>query len=77
MMKVKLFIILTSLLVMGCSSEKEKHTISKSGIERGVRIEVILVGGGRATLVCPKFNSEPMGSHGRECYLDSYNKGKN
>lgn len=66
--------ILIVLLCVGCKTEKESHVITEGGTERGVRIEVILKNGGSAILVCPKFNSKPIGVHGRECYLDSYNK---
>ena len=68
---------LSSLIVLlcaGCSTEKEDHRVLDDGTERGVKIEVLLKGGGSAVLVCPKFNSEPLGAHGRECYLDSYDK---
>lgn len=62
------------LLCAGCKTEKEKHVVTQRGTEFGVRIEVMLKGGGTAILVCPKFNSKPRGAHGRECYLDSYSK---
>ena len=62
---------LVTLLIMGCG-EKEDRKVLPSGNEKGVRIEVLLVGGGSATLVCPKYISKPIGVHGRECYLDRY-----
>lgn len=75
-MKTRLFnVALMCLLVAGCSTEKEKYRIMDSGVERGVAIDVVLVDGGTARLICPKFNGRPLGSHGRECYLDSYDYG--
>ncbi len=69
-----LLAVITALLVVGCNTEKEKHVKRGYGTERGVHIEVMLKNGGTAVLICPKFNSKPIGSHGRECYLDSYDK---
>ena len=68
-MKHILFVL---LVLISCKSEKEGHRVQEDGTEWGVRIEVVLKGGGSAVLICPKFNGKPMGSHGRECYLDSY-----
>lgn len=71
---IKLILLISILVHVGCAEgrQKQKHTISSGGVERGVRIVVMLEGGGTATLVCPKFNNAPLGSHGRECYLDLY-----
>lgn len=66
--------VLTALLCAGCNTEKENHIVTANGTEWGVKIEVILKGGGSAILVCPKFDNMPLGAHGRECYLDSYDK---
>ena len=41
--------------------------------EWGVRINVVLEDGGSAVLVCPKYKTQPLGSHGRECYIESIN----
>ena len=74
----RLAVCLTALLVVGCGdNKKQQHIITESGAEWGVRIDVMLVGGGTARLICPKFNSAPSGAHGRECYLDSYDKKDN
>jgi len=67
--------ILIALLCVGCKSkEKEKHIVEESGVEWGVRVEVMLKDGGTAILVCPKFNSAPISDRGNRCYLDSYDK---
>jgi len=64
------------LLVVGCRKEKEEHVVRESGSETGVHITVKLVGGGEATLVCPKYIWRPYGDNGIQCYLDSYKKHK-
>jgi len=65
-------IVLITLLIIGCSSDPEEHKYLPGGSESGVKINVMLEGGGNATLVCPLFQGKPRGSHGRECYLRSY-----
>ena len=69
----KLIITVLALISAGCGGEQE-HKIYESGAETGVRIEVVLVGGGSAVLICPKLISKRIGSHGVECYLRSYDK---
>ena len=56
----------------GVDPAPESHIISPSGVEWGVRVEVVLTNGGKANFVCPKFNKKPRGAHGRECYLEAY-----
>lgn len=71
-------ILVVSVTVMtscGIETQQEEHVRMENGTEWGVEIEVLLKNGGTAKLVCPKFTSEPVGSHGRECYLREYNKG--
>ena len=70
-------ILVVSVTVMtSCGNEtQEEHVKMVNGTEWGVEIEVLLINGGTAKLVCPKFTSEPAGAHGRECYLREYNKG--
>tara|TARA_R100001594_G_scaffold62322_1_gene96611 strand:+ start:510 stop:761 length:252 start_codon:yes stop_codon:yes gene_type:complete len=72
----KILILISVLILTGCDARPEKHIIYDNGTERGVEIEVLLKGGGTATLICPKFNSKPRGSHGRECYLREYDNTK-
>lgn len=71
-MKNLVYVFVLTVLLAGCKSEPEKHEVHSSG-ETGVEIKVLLEGGGTATLVCPKHNSKPIGSHGRECYIREYN----
>lgn len=68
----KILILISILILTGCNDQPEDHVIHKSGTETGVELEILLKGGGVATLVCPKFDSMPIGSHGRECYLREY-----
>lgn len=75
-MKLKAYVSASLIMaaLSGCNtSGKENHRTHGSN-ESGVPIEVMLKGGGTAVLVCPKFASEPMRAHGRECYLDRYDK---
>lgn len=71
---MKYFAILTLILLSGCGGDlpPEKHVDKESGTEWEVEIEVILKSGGTAKLVCPKFSEQPVGAHGRECYLREY-----
>jgi hypothetical protein len=64
--------ILLALACAGCSYGKEEHRVGSDGTEFGVRVEVLLKGGGSAILICPKYDQEPAGAIGRGCYLDSY-----
>lgn len=71
---MRIILIVTTLLatLVGCGDAGKQKYFKRGDIERGVRVEIMLVGGGSATLVCPKFPSEPWGTHGRECYLERY-----
>ena len=73
--KLSALALLTAAILAGCEPlPPEEHRIMDGGTEWGVEIEVLLKGGGTATLVCPKFIGRPAGEHGRECYLRDYNK---
>ena len=64
------------IVLSGCGSDKpQKYRKYDSGMETGVRIELLLKGGGSVILVCPKLPSRPLGAHGRECYIDGSIKG--
>ena len=76
-LKTLLAVILTVGLVAGCARKEEQHRITEDGTEFGVKIDVMLVDGGSATLICPKFNNKPLGVHGRECYLRNYDNKSN
>ena len=70
-----LFALITTVVLSGCDKGPEEHSIESGGTEWGVRIVVQLADEGEtATLVCPKFNSQPLGAHGRECYLEHYTR---
>ena len=55
--------VLIALLCAGCKEANDHGNRTQ--------LEVMLKGGGTAVLVCPKFDREPAGAHGRECYLKS------
>lgn len=72
---MKVLLILSVLICLaGCSRKPENHEVFENGNETGVEIVVSLKNGGTAVLICPKFNHKPVGIHGRECYLRSYDK---
>jgi len=49
------------VLLIGCV-EKGDHGNMK-------QIELLLKDGGTITLACPEFDRQPLGAHGRECYI--------
>ncbi len=60
---MKVVVILTTLaLLVGCGAEDGDF-----GKDR--QVELMLKGGGTVVLVCPTFNAQPLGAHGRECYI--------
>lgn len=65
----KLLIVLLSVLLVslsGCGFEEGDY-----GDRR--QIELTLKDGGNVTLVCPEFDRQPLGGHGRECYIRKAN----
>ena len=69
-MKLLAMFFIVSVLV-GCQSDKKQgHRVISGKHETGVKLVVLLQGGGTATLICPAFKGAPIGGHGRECYLD-------
>ena len=58
-----------TLAIFGCGNDEQEAHKSYGNWEPGVRIVVMLEGGGVATLVCPRYKSQPPGGHGVQCYI--------
>ncbi len=61
----RLILLLLITIAVGCSNESPTDNSSSLRI-----IEVLLKGGGSVVLVCPTHTGIPLGSDGRECYID-------
>lgn len=65
-----IIIVVVILFISGCNHDKPRSHKVYDSWEDGVRINVVLEGGGFATLVCPMYKGgQPLGAHGIECYI--------